>query len=104
MKKKEIKAYDSQRDSSREHLRLLRRYLKVEHKDKKGSNLPSEWKMFETSQDVPRQGNDYDCGVFICMFAYYLSLGQDFAFDQNDISTKMARAKIGCSILEGKVL
>ena len=75
MKKHEIKAFDSLHQSCNEYLNVFLRYLEAEHMDKKGSVLPSDWCVTDTAVDIPRQGNDDDCGVFVSMFAYYLSLG-----------------------------
>jgi len=108
MKQREIKAYDSNHDSCRKYLHLLLHYLEADHMDKKLCELPPDWKVIDTTPNIPRQENGFDCGVFICMFAYYLSSGQALTFDQSGIDgdgnyATMARAKIGSSILEGKV-
>ena len=64
----------------------LLRYLGDEARDK----LPltqfnaSEWRC-EVVADAPRQLNSWDCGVFTCMFAYYLSAGRTPAFTQDAV-------------------
>lgn len=44
----------------------------------------------------------YDCGVFICMFAYFLSAGRGLEFSQNE--TEHCRRFIALSILRGFVM
>ena len=34
---------------------------------------------------IPRQFNDFDCGVFLCMYADYLSEGSPLRFSQADM-------------------
>lgn len=41
--------------------------------------------MFENAKDIPRQNNDYDCGVFICMYAEFISRNRQFTFTQDDM-------------------
>jgi len=36
-------------------------------------------------EDVPQQVGDFDCGIFLCMFAEHISRGQPFNFSQEDI-------------------
>ena len=63
----------------------LRRYVKDEAATH--SSLPdydlSEWTEY-TPGDIPAQDNGYDCGVFICKFADYLSENLDLDFTQRD--------------------
>ena len=61
-----------------------------------------------TEVPVLTQNNGFDCGVFVCMFAYFLTLGVpvnslEGAFDQQRIIDCNVRAKIGISILNGFV-
>ena len=76
------------------HMDRVLQYLQKEHDDKKGSPLPFDWKCNPVgeSQDVllhdgriPQQENNYDCGVFLCMFADYISRGLPFTFSQRDM-------------------
>lgn len=82
------------------------RYLKADHEDKKGCKPPSDWtiKDANTTANVPTQANGYDCGVFVCMYAYYLSMGKELTFTQESLDEALARKKIGLSILVGKVV
>eukprot|EP00977_Amphora_coffeiformis_P004177 scaffold848_cov120-Amphora_coffeaeformis.AAC.5 len=113
MEKQEITGYDSLGWSCRKYLKNLNKYLEEEHMVKKGKSLPKGWKITDTTIDknLPRQDNGFDCGVFVCMYAYYLSMGaspyteeNDPIFDQTIINESYIRAKIGLSILKGEVL
>ena len=64
----------------------LLRYLTDEVRDKTAS-VPfdaTEWRC-EVVADAPQQLNSWDCGVFTCMFAHYLSAGRTPAFTQDDM-------------------
>mmetsp|Transcript_25525 Transcript_25525/g.61786 ORF Transcript_25525/g.61786 Transcript_25525/m.61786 type:complete len:499 (-) Transcript_25525:65-1561(-) len=66
--------------------KYMMEYLRLEHEDKKKSPLPDqdEWTTeLVTVQDVPRQRNSYDCGVFTLMFAECWSDSRHFDFDQD---------------------
>lgn len=51
---------------------------------------------------TPQQMNGYDCGVFTCICALYLSRFQPLTYSQNDIST--FRKRMIYEILENKLL
>ncbi|KAJ3390742.1 Smt3-specific protease [Lobulomyces angularis] len=64
---------------------IMRDYLAQEHMDKK--KVPFDfcgWVDID-SRDCPVQHNGYDCGVFTCIFAEYLSRNEDFDFSQKDM-------------------
>ncbi|XP_028517688.1 sentrin-specific protease 1-like [Exaiptasia diaphana] len=37
-------------------------------------------------KNIPLQGNSHDCGVFLCMFAKYVTLGKTIDFNQGDMA------------------
>jgi sentrin-specific protease 1 len=127
VKNTEIKAYDPMNRPSHKELQAVHEYLKHEHLDKEGYPLPDYWRITDSTNDrhVPRQGNRNDCGVFVCMYGYYLSMGKvlhngfgddadvpdnGVTFTQADIYGNIVehqdfcRAKIGLSILKKEVL
>ena len=67
---------------------VLLRYLVDEAGDKTPQTplVPSEWRV-EVAVNAPPQLNDYDCGVYVCMYAFYLSVGRVPSFTQDDVST-----------------
>lgn len=73
-------------------MKLLKKYLKDEWKDKKysvDSSLNPEFNLDGWVEyvptDIPRQTNGYDCGIFACKYADYISRDFDFDFSQADI-------------------
>ena len=72
-----------------EFVRGLFQYLKDEWKDKKmGGDFPNadEWQLISTTGETPMQHNGFDCGVFTCIFADFISMGYDVAFNQEHIN------------------
>jgi hypothetical protein len=52
---------------------------------------------------VPLQSNDYDCGIFICLYAAFLDLGLPLSFSQHDTrNVRMWMTHV--MITEGKLL
>lgn len=86
MQEKRIQFYDSMGGDGKHYTNGLMRYLKDEWASKKGGELPDldKWTIVGTEPEVPRQRNGYDCGVFTCMFADFLSMDRPLTFDQTD--------------------
>ncbi|XP_060843215.1 sentrin-specific protease 1-like [Rhopalosiphum padi] len=77
-----IKYYDSLRGRNFKCLKLILKYLMMEHVDKKGEEFhPSGWLLMNV-KNCPQQLNYWDCGVFVCMFAEYLSRDATLNFSQ----------------------
>ena len=77
MKKKIIWNLDSLGSSDKDFCEIMLKWLQDEHFDKKKSVLPiNDWTIKGPPADLPRQNNGVDCGVFLCMFAYFLSQGR----------------------------
>ena len=101
MQEKRIQVYDSMLGSGVDQLEGLMQYLKDEWRAKKGGELPNqdEWDLVTCKADTPQQRNGYDCGVFTCMFADFLSMGRPLAFSQQHIT--QCRERIALSIMRG---
>lgn len=83
--KKSIGYYDSLGGRNFMCLKQILRYLMCEHVDKKGKEFqPGGW-MLENKKNCPKQRNLWDCGVFVCMFAEYLSRDAPLNFSQKDM-------------------
>jgi hypothetical protein len=87
-------------------LKLMRQYLKDEWRNgihgTEGEFPWLEWKLQSSSTlSIPQQRNNYDCGVFTCMFAVKLSNDEDMLFNQEDV-TKF-RKEMFLNILDGEV-
>lgn len=104
MKEKKIQFFDSMGSSGQFYLESLLQYLKDEHQDKKKCPLPDadEWELVHTTRDTPQQRNGFDCGVFTCMFADFLSKECPLVFSQEHIT--QCRERIVLSIMNGKAI
>merc|ERR1712194_60553 len=101
--KKEIVGYDSAGVSCNKNLRLMLSYLDAEHLARYHTPLPEGWEHTDTmvQQNIPRQGNGYDCGIFVCLYAYNVAMGLKMnLFDQTTIYNNKVevRARIGLAI------
>lgn len=80
-----VNYYDSLHGKNEYCLRLLRQFLILECRDKKQQELEiSKWQ-FKCIEDSPLQQNGYDCGVFLCITAEYLSRKAPLTFSQEDM-------------------
>ena len=74
-------------------------WIEAEHRAKKKTFVAKKWT--SKRKTVPLQENDYDCGVFVCMFAAFLSSDKSITLSQQDIP-KM-RKRIAWSILHNQL-
>ncbi|KAK9719863.1 hypothetical protein K7432_004520 [Basidiobolus ranarum] len=82
IKLKRIEYYDPLLSNNPQCLKALQAYLNDEAKSKKELVLDSsEWTSY-TPKDIPRQENGYDCGVFSCQYAEYISRNSPLNFSQ----------------------
>jgi len=104
MSEKRIQMFDSLGGSGRPYLEAIFQYLKDDHKDKKKCEMPDqdEWELVVTQPDTPNQQNGYDCGVFTCMFADFLSKDCPLVFSQEHVT--QCRERIALSIMNGSAL
>lgn len=99
---KSICYYDSMGNQNIPLLNALENYIKEESLDKK--KLPFDftgWKK-ECVQNVPRQQNGNDCGVFSCMFAEFITRNRPIIFSQSHM--RYFRQKMVLEIATGKLL
>jgi len=76
---KALRFYDSAGGKGGEILKLIVNYFS------KITNTPyNEWQM-EIMENIPRQNNSYDCGVYVCQYAYCISRAVSFNFKQKDM-------------------
>ena len=99
VEEKKIQYYDSMGGTIHAKLEGLLRYLKDEHKAKKGAEMDtSEWELVPCASDTPQQRNGFDCGVFTCMFADFVSKDCPLVFSQDHID--QCRERIALSIMK----
>eukprot|EP00588_Corethron_pennatum_P009003 CAMPEP_0194266106 /NCGR_PEP_ID=MMETSP0169-20130528/1125_1 /TAXON_ID=218684 /ORGANISM="Corethron pennatum, Strain L29A3" /LENGTH=605 /DNA_ID=CAMNT_0039006717 /DNA_START=204 /DNA_END=2021 /DNA_ORIENTATION=+ len=103
VEEKRIQYYDSMGCGGRRTLEGLLQYMVDEYKDKKKKVLDvNEWTLVPSQPDTPEQANGYDCGVFTCMFADFISRNQPLTFTQDHVTE--CRERIALSILNGSAL
>ena len=106
MQKKKIQYFDSMSGSGTNYVQGLFQYLQDEWKAKKGGEMPDldQWELVygHEGDDIPQQHNGYDCGVFTCMFADFLSVDRPLSFNQTHIN--QCRDRIALSILNGRAI
>ncbi|XP_020897611.1 putative ubiquitin-like-specific protease 1B [Exaiptasia diaphana] len=61
-----------------------RSFLKCEAK-RRNKQLDLDLWVDETPKNIPHQDNDYDCGVFMCMYIESLSRCKYPSFNQSDM-------------------
>ncbi len=101
---KRIQMYDSLGNSGTSYLEAILLYLKDEwNRMCADEELPNwkEWKLVTTTLDTPNQENKFDCGVFTCMYADYLSINKPLDFTQEQVN--IYRERIALSILRGSI-
>jgi len=104
MQEKTIRFYDSMGGHGTAYLEGLLQYLKDEWRDKKKCSRDDwdEWQLVGYTDDIPQQQNGFDCGVFTCFFADFLSREMPLCFTQQHVTPY--REHIALSILNGKAL
>ncbi|TKA57179.1 hypothetical protein B0A53_01135 [Rhodotorula sp. CCFEE 5036] len=103
IKEKRFEYYDSMGKPRDFVYQALRKWLKEEHKSRKGTEIDlSDWEDY-WDPEVPRQSNADDCGVFTCMFME--SLSRDCpGFDFNQKNMPYLRRRIALEIDKGELL
>ncbi len=105
MKERKITFCDSLGGNRKHFVMNIMNYIRDEHLDKTGEPLPYEefWTVdTHTTKDSPRQENGCDCGVFVCMFMDFDSLGFPLEFHQ--AHAPQFRRVMALSIGRGKLV
>ncbi|XP_033171364.1 uncharacterized protein LOC117148197 isoform X3 [Drosophila mauritiana] len=99
--KQTIHYYDSMGRPNQPVLDALVNYLKAESLDKRYKPLNVTGFVVEHAQNIPRQGNSSDCGVFSCMFAEYITRNAPITFSQAEMP--YFRKKMAMEIAGGEL-
>jgi sentrin-specific protease 1 len=104
MQEKRIQFYDSMGADGTEYIQSIMQYIKDEYKDKNKKPLPDEeeWELVPCQPGTPQQLNGFDCGVFTCMFADFVSKDCPLVFGQDHIT--LCRERIALAILKGTAI
>jgi sentrin-specific protease 1 len=90
-----ISYYDSNGGDNDNCLDTIEQFLKDAHWATKQMDLPKFQK--ENKNDIPRQTNAYDCGVFVCQFADFIARNDKAGFTQENIA--FLRLQMICEII-----
>nr|XP_027204002.1 sentrin-specific protease 1-like [Dermatophagoides pteronyssinus] len=81
-----IEYYDSLGNEFRYCIDLIFNFLQNESIKKKNTELDIEkWRLQYKIPNIPKQQNYYDCGVFVCKYAEYISRRASLTFTQEHI-------------------
>ncbi|XP_075678451.1 uncharacterized protein LOC113797765 [Dermatophagoides pteronyssinus] len=81
-----IEYYDSLGNEFRYCIDLIFNFLQNESIKKKNTELDIEkWRLQYKIPNIPKQQNYYDCGVFVCKYAEYISRRASLTFTQKHI-------------------
>eukprot|EP00615_Pteridomonas_danica_P000957 CAMPEP_0114368330 /NCGR_PEP_ID=MMETSP0101-20121206/30747_1 /TAXON_ID=38822 ORGANISM="Pteridomonas danica, Strain PT" /NCGR_SAMPLE_ID=MMETSP0101 /ASSEMBLY_ACC=CAM_ASM_000211 /LENGTH=546 /DNA_ID=CAMNT_0001518441 /DNA_START=1219 /DNA_END=2860 /DNA_ORIENTATION=- len=114
-----IQCYDSLGFPGRRFIKVIKQYLKDQilyEQSEEGRifaakqvhySQPSKYPNIDSLSELlipecPRQSNGFDCGVFVCMYASYLTLGEAFDFSQQDMPT--IRKRMAVDIISKKIV
>ena len=98
MKEKTIQVFDSLHGNYTKSVLAIYRYILDEYRSKHdNTEMPDqkEWKLYAESPLSPGQENGSDCGVFVCMYADYISNGWPLLFNQSHINSCRERIALG---------
>jgi sentrin-specific protease 1 len=103
MEEEKIQYYDSLGGSGKRYLQVLLQYLQDEHLDKRKCPMksPELWTLVPCTVETPRQQNGYDCGVFTCLFADWISADRVLEM-LSEQEMLLYREHIALSILDGQ--
>ncbi|KNE61961.1 hypothetical protein AMAG_07227 [Allomyces macrogynus ATCC 38327] len=92
-RRKRIEYYDSLHGPVGPYFAKVRKYLDAEHRTKKGGapfDFDGWTDYYPTApghEQIPRQTNGYDCGVFTCAFMHHVvNQGAEWQFKQEDMA------------------
>lgn len=86
LQKKRFEYFDSLNGEDSVCLNHLSQYLVDEFRNKRNEDRPDILKWPKVyPKDIPKQSNGFDCGVFLVLFADYLSKSAKLDFSQEDV-------------------
>lgn len=102
LKNKTVEYYNPMGSTENLVFSELIEYMKSESIDKKQTAFDTLGWSFGNVQDIPKQSNGSDCGVFCCMYAEFITRNQHLIFTQQDMIH--FRMKMIYEIFTGKML
>ena len=104
LEEKRISFLDSLGGKGEKYLRHILDYIFIEagrFDEYKKKMKKSDWLLESMGTRCPQQQNNFDCGVFVILYADFLSDNLPLLFKQKDIPSY--RLKIASSILHGSL-
>ena len=98
-REKKVFSLDSLRSQRLAQRTNIMKWVEHEHIAKNVNFDKKKWS--SEAVEVPSQDNGYDCGPFVCLFAAFLSHGQELNFTQADLPK--LRERLNWSILNAKL-
>ncbi|KAI6242974.1 ULP-PROTEASE domain-containing protein [Aphelenchoides fujianensis] len=83
---RELRFFDSMHTNGEKHLNALRDYLREESAEKHASRYSVDDYQLLSAEKCPKQMNGYDCGMFTCRFAEYVTRRAPFNFAQRHMA------------------
>ncbi|XP_043270098.1 sentrin-specific protease 1-like [Venturia canescens] len=88
LKNRKVNYFDSLMGNNKEYPTLIFEYLMMEAASKKQTSFDSSKWSIVIKRDIPKQLNNFGCGVFVCSFAEYEAAGREIDFDQSSMAEK----------------
>jgi len=101
LRNKTIRYYDSKGKPNRPVLDALEKYLREESIFKPKKQFDTSDFVIESVQNIPRQLDGSDCGIFSCMFAEYITCDVPITFTQSEML--YFRKKMALEIVDGEL-
>ena len=87
MRLKEIQIYDSKGNEYLDIQNNIKRYLIDEWRDKNQNNNPTPiWKCVPNNKTIPQQQDGFNCGIFVCLYAYFQMKNYSLLFHRSHLS------------------
>ena len=98
----------SPRTSRMDYLNHVHQYIQDEYAKVYGNKPDKQWvdrwNLIDCGgsyNDVPQQQNGYDCGIFTCVFVYFMVMSFELKFDQSHVD--LYRPIFALSTIDGKL-
>jgi len=103
MEQKVVRYYNScEHETHEDILRNIVRYIRDEARALGEPVNLNDWRLVGCTSNIPQQLNGHDCGIFVCMDCYFISMGLEPLFEQKHIA--QIKKRILLSIHERGVL
>ena len=86
MRLNEIQLHDPMKGEYDNVLRNVEHYLIDEWEDKKGDDvIIPKWNFVGNNETFPTQSDSFNCGIYICLYAYFQMKNLPILFDESHL-------------------